>query len=452
MDWSSLPNELQEKILSCLPASSIPQCKQVCKSWKDFIETRLNKNMFGEVPKYVKTVETIRLRDLGVLEKRRSGFCVKALFENNLVLSCDDRYNRKNYIHLLVFNVVTKDSWKVGNIGPLEKNMFEKDIYVYINKTLLAICYRSDNKQLDSEHKVLKVYSLEAKEIIFEEILLDRLRKVEIDQSSSMIALLYSTKIEILSFNDNLFSRFSCKTQIPINFDTCVTNFQTDDMYDDKITCLESATYLNFPFLCHCEVNDVNEYDEDNGVNEGTNDREDLSIQTSAFVWKINDQKKQVRRHKYVADFGSCLQLTTDSIALMEAIYVSSSFVVILEETPSFHDTGVFLFWLKILNDEGDLVKTIPLKDHSFDSFGAYLYENRLVINSFELGGKGEMNVFDLGELLNSEANNNVTMKRFPELNHQHSEPLSNHSSIASIECAGMGKIHVLRLDFWAIE
>ena len=135
----------------------------------------------------------------------------------------------------------------------------------------------------------------------------------------------------------------------------------------------------------------------------------------------------------------------------MESIYVSSSFVMILED--GYHDTGVFLFWLKILNDEGDLVKTIQLKDHSFDSFSASMYENKLVIHSFDRGGKGEMNVFDLRELFNPEPNNSVSMKRFPELNHKHSQQILNHSSITSIiDCCGNGKIHVIRLDFWANE
>ena len=98
MNWSSFPLELQEKILIQLPSCSIPQCKQVCKSWKDFIETRLNKNMFGEVPKFVKTVETINVVDLGIDGKGRK-FDLLNVFENNIVFQSDDEYNREDYIN-----------------------------------------------------------------------------------------------------------------------------------------------------------------------------------------------------------------------------------------------------------------------------------------------------------------------------------------------------------------
>ena len=106
MNWSTLPSELQEKILTLVPSRSIPQCKQVCKSWKDIIETRLKKNMFGEVSKFVEKVETIEVGDLGDDGNERE-FELWGACENNIVIKSDDRYNRDNYINLMVYNLVT---------------------------------------------------------------------------------------------------------------------------------------------------------------------------------------------------------------------------------------------------------------------------------------------------------------------------------------------------------
>ena len=419
MNWSSFPLELQEKILIQLPSCSIPQCKQVCKSWKDFIETKLNKNMFGEVPKFVKTVETIEVVDLGVDGKERE-FDMLNVFENNIVFQSDDEYNREDYINLMVYNLVTRDTWTVGSIGPLAKEDTS------INKTLLAINYKSNINLVRLGHKVLKVFSLETKAVVFEDIVPDTLCKIQLDQSSSRLILLYTMKIEVLSFNNNSFSRFSCNTQVPLHFD----DYESAVENDVNVMCWESATYMSFPNLSHFETSE-----------------EDGKHQISAFVWKIDDQKKQIKRHKYFADFGSCLQLTYDKIALMGAFYVSSSFIVITEEDPSLNAES-YNFLLKVLNEEGELLKRIQLNDHSFEMFGTYMYENRLVINSFGRRGKGETNVFNLKELLNSEANNNVSMKRFPELNLENSFYSLDCTSIVNVDPEEK-EIIVSRLDFW---
>ena len=169
MNWSSLPPELQEKILILIPSCSIAQCKQVCKSWKHIIETRLNKNMFGEVPKFVEKAETtIDVGDLGIDEE----FDILDANENNIVIESEDRYNRDNHIDLMVYNLVTKDAWRIGSIGPLA-NESEDQLSTYMNKTLLVIYYKSDINLLRSRHKVLKVFSLETKEIVFEDIVPD---------------------------------------------------------------------------------------------------------------------------------------------------------------------------------------------------------------------------------------------------------------------------------------
>ena len=425
MNWSSLPLELQEKILIYLPRVSVPQCRQVCKSWKNFIETRLNKNMFGEVPKYVKTEETI---EVDVVGNKRKCY-IKAVFENNVVFLSDDTYNRKNYQNLMVYNVVSKDTWRMGNIGPISNGRFA-ELYVYINKTLLAICYKSDINLLGIGHKILKVFSMDTKEILFEDMFPDILRKVQIDRSSSLLALLYSTKVEVLSFNNNLFSRFSCNTQVPVNFDSCFINFQ-DVVYDDNYSCIWSTDHLMFPYLCHCEVNEEDAQEK---------------TQTSAFVWKIDDQEKKVKRHKYFADFGSCLQLTYDKTAIEEAIYVSSSFAVVTVE-PGEEDDHLVL--LKILNDDGELLRRIQLKNHTCD-IQVYTFGRRLVLNSpySIVESEGATNMFDLRELLGSDANNNVSVKSFPEINHNQGWNMLDFTSVARIEFENL-KLKVTRLDFW---
>ena len=243
MNWSSLPSELQEKILTLVPSRSIPQCKQVCKSWKDIIETRLNKNMFGEVSKFVEKVETIEVGDLGDDGNERE-FELWGACENN---------NRDNYINLMIYNLVTKDTCRIGSIGPLA-NESEGVLYFHISKTLFAICYKSDINLLRSEHKVLKVFSLETKEIVFEDIVPDTVRKVQIAQSSSLLVLLHSTKIEVLSFNNNSFSRFSTNTQLPIHFEDDESGVEIDV----NVTCWYSETSMSFPNFSHFEVNEEN--------------------------------------------------------------------------------------------------------------------------------------------------------------------------------------------------
>ena len=424
MNWSTLPSELQEKILTLVPSRSIPQCKQVCKSWKDIIETRLNKNMFGEVSKFVEKVETIEVGDLGDDGNERE-FELWGACENNIVIKSDDRYNRDNYINLMVYNLVTKDTCRIGSIGPLA-NESEGVLYFHISKTLFAICYKSDINLLRSEHKVLKVFSLETKEIVFEDIVPDTVCKVQIDQSSSLLVLLHSTKIEVLSFNNNSLSRFSTNTQLPLHFEDDESAVENDV----NVTCWYSETSMSFPNLSHFEVN------EENG-----------KYQISAFVWKINDEKKQVKRHKYYADFGSYLQLTHDKKVFWEAFYVSSSFIVITKDG---HDAKSINYLLKVLNDEGELLKTIQFNPR-FGYLGSYMHENRLVIHSLEEGVKFEMNMFDLRELLNSEANNNLSMKRFPGHVVNYDLVFSDDTSITIIDLE-KGKLIVRRLDFWVNE
>ena len=166
----------------------------------------------------------------------------------------------------MVYNLVTRDAWTVGSIGPLVKKGRYLD--TSINKTLLAINYKSNINLVKLGHKVLKVFSLETKAVVFEDIVPDSLCKIQLDQSSSRLILLYTMKIEVLSFNNNSFSRFSCNTQVPLHFydhDSAVEN-------DVNFICLDSDTYMSFPNLSHFEIN------EENG-----------KYQITAFVWKIND-------------------------------------------------------------------------------------------------------------------------------------------------------------------
>ena len=73
--------------------------------------------MFGEVSKFVEKVETIEVGDLGDDGNERE-FELWGACENNIVIKSDDRYNRDNYINLMVYNLVTKDTWRIGSIGP----------------------------------------------------------------------------------------------------------------------------------------------------------------------------------------------------------------------------------------------------------------------------------------------------------------------------------------------
>ena len=98
----------------------------------------------------------------------------------------------------------------------------------------------------------------------------------------------------------------------------------------------------------------------------------------------------------------------------------------------------------------GELLKTIQFNPR-FGYLGSYMHENRLVIHSLEEGVKVEMNVFDLRELLSSEANNNVSMKRFPGHKVNNGLNFSDDTSITNIDLE-KGKIIVRRLDFWVTE
>ena len=61
---------------------------------------------------------------------------------------------------------------------------------------------------------------------------------------------------------------------------------------------------------------------------------------------------------------------------------------------------------------------------------------------------EGATNMFDLRELLRSEANNNVSMKSFPEVNHNQGWNMLDFTSVARIEFENL-KLKVTRLDFW---
>ena len=104
--------------------------------------------------------------------------------------------------------------------------------------------------------------------------------------------------------------------------------------------------------------------------------------------------KKTEENGKY--QISAYLQLTHDKKVLWEAFYVSSSFIVITKDG---HDAKSINYLLKVLNDEGELLKKIQLGDPRYGYFGSYVHENRLFIHSLEEGEKCEMNVYDLREL-----------------------------------------------------
>ena len=434
MEWSSLPPELRVKIFLYLQGGSLHKCRQVCKTWNNFIleniwgsqdarevlEMKLKDNMFGEESNYVEASETIEVGDLGVVGDK-SNCKIEAAFENFVVLSSDDTYRRKNYINVKVYNVVTKDIWRVGNFGPLFPEDNCLTLAVDLSKSLLSIVYGSD------ACSTINVFSVDTKEIIFEEVFSEDFGFIN-DKSSSLLALLFDSKVEVLSFNDHNFSRYSCTTDVPIQF------YWRE--YEDGVC--HTYSHLEFPNLCHFQTI------EDEGK--------------TVFVWIIDDFEKTVKIHKYVADLESFLR-QSDRLVVFDVLYVSSSFVVISKDQQT-----CSRLCLEVFNDEGDLIKKIQLhswftSQDSWSFFCLSIFENKLIVCNCEMvmirnsGGKV---LIDLGELLVPGENNNVSMKTFSELKLKQSLCSMNHSSVFSVAIEKAEqmepKMKVIKLNFWALD
>jgi len=127
------------------------------------LQTKLKNNKFGDAPKYIKTEETMKVGELGVVGDK-SKCCIATTFKNFVVFTSGDTYKRENYTNVIVYNNDTKDIWKVGNVGPL---LFGGNFDVKLNKTILAINYDSDiNEFYYGDNDTLKVFSMESKEIL----------------------------------------------------------------------------------------------------------------------------------------------------------------------------------------------------------------------------------------------------------------------------------------------
>jgi len=250
-------------------------------------------------------------------------------------------------------------------------------------------------------------------------------------------------KVEVLSFNNGFFSRYSCHSDVPIHFD----DDDLDDNNEDNGGGGVSWTYSNHLMssnMCHLQYTDA--------LDQGQ------IANFSAFVWKIDDKKKNVKRIKYFPDFGSCLQLREEKVFSVTATYVSSSFVVVTIEA---HDVSL----LRVLNDEGELLRSVHLDGKINEFFGFFTHENVLFVESEYMDevevsySYGLMALFDLEDLLKPEQNNMPMLKIYPELMQEKGFHLTDHTSISSITIVEgdetknkkKPKIRVIKLDIWAV-
>jgi len=353
----------------------------------------------------------------------RTRFFTAAVCENHVVLVSDDTENLESHINVKVFNVVTKDTWTVGNFGPLWVDY--DDILVSISKTLLSITFLSHFNEDGDACYDLKLFSMETREILLEDELYN-IGCVRVDLSSSLplLVILYETNVKVLSFDKDTYLRnrahteTSCYTDAPLHFD----GWQGGNGY--------SYSNLEFPYMCHFQ---------------GIHDDCWEIRNTSAFVWKIDDGEKKVESHKFVADFDTYLRLSEELVAAVH--YISSSFVVVSMNRSS---TPAALY---VIDEGGAPIRKIQLNSLHADLF-KNIYKNINVIIDSEM----VMKWLYLGELLNPGENNNVSRTSFLELILEYSHSLMDHSTLSSIIIEDKGqmamepKIEVIKLDFWAID
>ena len=411
-------------IFLLLPGGSLHSCRQVCKSWNNFIMENIwnssfaRKQLENQLEKNWKTnsfVETSEIIDVGVNTSR-----VIAASGDYIVIKSGAEEPK-----VIVINVITKDKWIFEDVGDVTaENSTTKAV---VNNKIVALW----SVPVYEDGTTLIVCSLKTKEVLFRENLSNYLNVVLVDSSSTMLVLLFQDKIDVLSFNDEgsmLVSRTSC----PVNHQ-------------------DTTRFINYapPYILHCTWSALN-------------------------VWKIDYERKQVELHKHVPDFeiffrkanGEALHFHHNPP--LNATYVASHFIVVNATEIDYDDD---MYWaydeedmpgymcvLLILNEDGERIREIQVNAFRFKDVDTKLHVlgNQLLVEADE-GCK--MFKFYIPEVLNPDPNQAITCHELPELQHlpelqqEYFDDIYffNKTSIASVKhYHGSNNIKVRSFNFWA--
>ena len=301
------------KIFLLLPSDSLHKCRQVCRGWNNFILDNIWKSNYGR-----KQLEDQLERNWGatsnVLKYELSTEVFDSGFKHSDIISAFGDYlviakhaHGDDFPATVVINAITKDMWQLT----MENEKF-KGKEVFINDSILAIWSRD----FFAASATLKVWSVRSKEKLLDEVIpkFDHL-VFDLDRASSlpMVVLILQEKVEVLTFGE---------TSISSRYELA---FDVDDGYQWYYS------NLVFPYLLHCFDNDEGDF-------------------ISLFVWKIDDENKQIEHHTSIPNFDNLIHVTEDgmeSVLVENGIYIPFSFVVTTRNKRN---------WvIKILNDEGDL-------------------------------------------------------------------------------------------------
>lgn len=425
--FMSLPELALVKIFLYLSGQSLHRCRQVSKTWNDFIlkniwnskfsrnqlEDRLDNN-WGHGSGDVKCTLSTKMMDNLAL-----GSCVVVAAASEDYVALEPGPTMTGYRDvedqkLAVFNMKTEELWKIDLfdlIGTGDENM-----EVLINNNILAVTSADVSTNV-------KIWSIGTRKVVFQEDTNKFIHKLVLQSFSSVswVALVRENELELLKFDgDALGFRHGC----PYNFG-----------------CISFSNFV-FPHILLGEFLKVR----------------DGWGNYSILVWKVDDENEKIVNHKYLPDSSS---FTHENIFIYDAIYVSSSFVISTcnsQERPC-NDGWTFVenCIIKIVNEDGELIRELEIVDYDSPPVSTKLQinGNRLLV---ELIRECVIFKLDLKDLLSGEENEKVSFKKLNQLKQEsdlYYKTVINKTSISRVHVPynnDMKEMEIKRLDFWATD
>ena len=435
-----LPRSIVIQVFSKLSGGTLHKCRQVCHSWNNFIlenvwgskygkkmiESRLEENKSVEDLKYDINKEIL---DIGV-----KNLYICASCQDHVVFMSPDSFKRRKYIDLFVYNMKTKDIWKVAKSDPLRLQV-NGSIYkpqVLVNESILAVhCILQRSNQNDMIYNgvdSIKVWSMQTKELMFDEDRIEFL-DMQMDNYSSLLILTFVDKNEVLSFKSDILSRYSVEIDGP------------------PLEPNRNHIFVS-PYYLYVEEQ-VDLYDQED---------QQLEVDGNCrlFLWKVDDTNKQILLEKYVEDYHPFLHFLPDTKEwIKDVIYVFNFFIIASEWEDE--ENNEELLTIKVVNDSGEILTKFLFENWCCSSeFSIYEQKRLLVFNA-----DSEVIIFSMKELLSCEANQTVFKrlqqpllqgedKTRPSLNHL----AKTHTSLAILNVVGKeGKhLQMRKYDFWNVE
>ena len=444
MDFMSLlghplPRSIVIQIFGQLSGGTLHKCRQVSHGWNNFIlenvwgskygkkmiERRLEKNKSVKDLKYDNTQELV---DIGV-----KNLHICASFQDHVVFTSPDSFKRRKYLDLFVYNLKTKNIWKVAKLGPLRFQV-NGSIYrpqVLVNESILAVhCILQRVSPSDIIYNAvdsIKVWSMQTKELMLDKDLVQFL-DMQMDSYSSLLILTFENRNVVLSFKGDVLSTYSVEIEGP----PLEPNW-------NKIFVSPYYLYVE-------DQVDLDDAEDPQQQEDGT---------SRLLLWRVDDINNQIVLEKYVEDYHTFLHFTPDTKEWMkDIIYVDNHFIVASEWEDL--ENNEELLTIKVVNNNGEILTKFQFENWCCSSeFSIYEQKRLLVFNAV-----GEIIIFSMKDLLSCEANQTV-FKRLkhdlqredaprPRLTHL----TKTHTSLSTLNVVGKeGKhLQIRKLDFWNVE